>query len=337
MSTPHGIALEPTAMYFHDRFNSNRYVMNRPHEVARIGITTLELIGCVAAIGTGLWLGAMHVGFDLREAWNAGVLQAGFTSLELEMPESENDTDGNTNSDLSDSTTERHGSLTSEVGTTELHSMEIAQHPTVSVFSNSVSDNSGEQLEQELNRLREAIKRLEQDQTGTKTSSVDNAPSNANALQAKRNKVANDVSVGERTLIYWNKLNAIMAKEEQMRTVPAAGLTATNAGAFLSGRGKAYRYAANAMRGQPTQGVDPAVGNLAHDIASWYARGGELSDRAAQIMNSGSTTMRQGPMGKQWQTDERQHQNELRLINQRGDFLRKQMTGKYKLSFPDLQ
>ena len=67
------------------------------------------------------------------------------------------------------------------------------------------------------------------------------------------------------TLKYWNTLNKIMLKEEQMREAPDGGLTAENAGGFLAGRGKAARFAAEAISNLKTTNVDPEVAGHAQN------------------------------------------------------------------------
>ena len=47
------------------------------------GLSVLEMIGCLVAIGTGIWLGAHYLEFDLREAWNFGAEKTGLTSFEM--------------------------------------------------------------------------------------------------------------------------------------------------------------------------------------------------------------------------------------------------------------
>jgi hypothetical protein len=148
---------------------------------------------------------------------------------------------------------------------------------------------------------------------------------------------AADLEMGPRTLTYWNQLNDIMLREEQMRSVPLGGLTATNARDFLRRRGEAGQFAAEAIRQLPGAGVDPDVLAIAVDIAAWYERGNQLNSMGSFLMNKADTTARQGQPGQQWQDGEKAHHASVEEINRRGDVVRRRMVEKYGLAFPDLR
>ncbi len=141
---------------------------------------------------------------------------------------------------------------------------------------------------------------------------------------------------GQATLEYWNRLNSVMAEEEIMRQVPDDGLTAGNAVAFLVHRKEAAEFAADSIAAIPSDDVDPQVVDLAGNISQWYRRGISQAEMAIQLMGSDPASRRGSP-GKQWQTRERQHQQEVELINRRGDALRGTLIGTYGLDFPDLK
>ncbi len=51
----------------HRSSNKRNRIAKKHH---RRALSVLESIGCVAAIGTGIWLGATYLGLDLKAVWN---------------------------------------------------------------------------------------------------------------------------------------------------------------------------------------------------------------------------------------------------------------------------
>ena len=68
-------------------------------------------------------------------------------------------------------------------------------------------------------------------------------------------------STGEKTLAYWNGMNAIMEHEAALRAAPPK-IAADNALSFVSGETAAYQYAADAIRKLNRAGVDADVISL---------------------------------------------------------------------------
>ncbi|MBN1854782.1 MAG: hypothetical protein JW829_18765 [Pirellulales bacterium] len=295
------------------------------------GLSSMELIGILVAIGTGIWLGAMYIGFDLREAWNYGAQKTGLTSFQMEIPETVEDP-GSENIPAEDELSRnKTDAFESEVLSTQGTETMIEGETTGNHSSQKSIPKGASSPHHHHGQLK----------TSTSTGTRVELPESGDGGQTPEAKGTNQANqkgtVGSRTLAYWNKLNGIMAKEEQMRSVPSGGLTSANASAFLVSRGKAAQYAANAIRRLPTSGVDPDVCRQAQTIAQWYSQGAELSHRAIQLLESGSRSLRQGAEGKKWKADEHQHLDELNLINHRSDILRGQMSDRYGLPFPDLR
>ena len=265
------------------------------------------------------------MGVDLREVWNLAVDTAGFEQLGFELPEQQDE-------DVDAATADGADAPASESEENAGPSGEEAR----------ASTGDKEKIESEIGQLRQAIDRLSNSKG--EVNAPDQAPVNAPQTRPQDtdsksagNSTLKKAIVGKQTLAFWHKLNAIMLKEEQMRAAPAGGLTAGNAGAFLAGRGKANRYAAQSIRGLSKKNVDPLVANLAGDIAAWYESGAKINDQATFLMTEADPSARRGPLGESWKTAERQHRMEVDLLNRRGDALREQMTAKYGVAFPDLR
>jgi hypothetical protein len=142
--------------------------------------------------------------------------------------------------------------------------------------------------------------------------------------------------MGQTTLAYWNRLNAIIDREAGMRAAPPK-LTAGNALSFVTGQSDAYTYAAGAIRGLDPAGVDPQVLDLSRALALWYDQGAVNSREAGSLLQSNDVAARQGQPGKNWKTSFEDHRKQCLEINQRGERLRDELSRRYGLAFPKLK
>jgi hypothetical protein len=143
-------------------------------------------------------------------------------------------------------------------------------------------------------------------------------------------------STGEKTLAYWNGMNAIMEHEGAMRAAPPK-ITADNALSFVSGETAAYQHAADAIRKLNREGVDADVISLAREIVAWYNQGIANTHAAESLLQSADIASRQGQPGQDWQSAEKQHREQCLQINLRGEQLRESLSRKYGVAFPKLQ
>ena len=209
------------------------------------------------------------------------------------------------------------------------------------VVQENVADDPSTAVADEIRQLREDLLAEVREQIANEKSAVSNQPrDNFAAERAAQQSAAADAQrqeMGQRTLAYWNELNNIMLREEQMRKAPMGGLTAQNVKNFLKRRGQANKYAADAIHRLPTELVDPAVIAQASAIAGWYNHGSQVNDTADHLVSKGSGSERRGAPGEAWKQAEQQHNQSVDDINRRGDELRQQMIQKYGLPFPDLR
>jgi hypothetical protein len=139
-------------------------------------------------------------------------------------------------------------------------------------------------------------------------------------------------SVGERTLGYWRELGEIILRAQHEEQVRAAGSLRE----VLSARGKSCRAAVQGIRSLKTEGVDPEVVQLAQDFARWYERGAEISEEGAYLLDEGELSDAQGPVGRRWHSAQKQHREELDLLNRKSNSQRSKLATRYQLSFPGL-
>ncbi len=197
-------------------------------------------------------------------------------------------------------------------------------------------------LEQELALRREREARGEHRRTTHQTASPprevaahqasrDSEPSAKRAAEAR-----SDAGVGAVTLAHWNRMNDVIDQEAAMRQAPSGGITAANAGDFLSRRIEAGQFAAGELRSLPTEQVDPAVLRLNAKLAAWYERGAQISSTGRRLL-AGSESARRGPEGKAWQAADKSHQGEVQSLNLEAAQIQRAMQSKYRLAFPALR
>lgn len=144
-----------------------------------------------------------------------------------------------------------------------------------------------------------------------------------------------EMSAGETTLAYWNRLNEIIAKEGAMRAAPA-NVTAGNATGFVDARLQAGRFASGAIHNLDATGVDPGVVSLSRELIAWYDEEVSLNTRAQALLNSNDIAARKGAAGSSWRSGEERHQRTCTEINRRAAELRTRLTERYGLEFPPL-
>ena len=140
----------------------------------------------------------------------------------------------------------------------------------------------------------------------------------------------------ERTLAFWNGMNDVIRREASMRSTPSSGVNMSNAGDFVGKRVDAYSYAVSAFDKLDREGVDEKAIRTAREVRGWYAKGLEISLQAQTLMNSDSQT-RRGTAGLQWRAAEMKHNADVAAVNQQAAAVRKVLTEKYGVDFPELE
>jgi len=141
---------------------------------------------------------------------------------------------------------------------------------------------------------------------------------------------------GRATLNYWNRMNSVIAREAIMRTAPAGGVTASNAGSFLDRRIAAGEYAATELAKLDTTGVDPEVVALAGEVAAWYRDGVTVCRTGKDLFSGRNSGPDMRAATEQYKASEKAHAAAVNGVNARGKEVRDAMSRKYSLTFPPL-
>lgn len=278
---------------------------------ARCGLTSLETICTLLALGIGVGVGLVTVrgGWSNLAETTRGLVAAGEATA-TEEPDAASDVPA------------------------EDTSTPVAEPATVQPPLTTNSELNAE-LTKQLRELRREVSLLRSDRVAPEPTTANVRP--AEYLRSQQASSAQKAEQGRRTLAYWNKLNDIMENEESMRRVPFGGLTKSNAANFMKRRDKAGRFAIAAFDKLDDKLVDPDAVDLAREIRDWYAAGVELNRQGSELHRSNDAQARQGTAGKSWGDATKHHNQSVAELNRRGDRLQEKLTQRYGLRFPDLR
>lgn len=142
---------------------------------------------------------------------------------------------------------------------------------------------------------------------------------------------------GPATLAYWNSMNSVIEQEEKMRAAPTGGITNSNAVDFVDRRIAAGTFAAESLKSIPSAGVDTEALALSGKLAAWYLKGVEICKKGKYLLEKADMKTRKGPQGKEWQKQDKEHQQSVVGLNTQGEQVRTRLAAKYRLEFPALK
>jgi hypothetical protein len=142
---------------------------------------------------------------------------------------------------------------------------------------------------------------------------------------------------GTATLSYWNAINVVIEQEEKMRAAPTDGITNSNAVEFIDRRIAAGTFAAEGLKTLPSTGVDAEAIALSGKLAAWYLKGVEICKKGKFLLEKADAKTRKGPQGKEWQKQDKEHQQSVAALNAQGEQARTRLAAKYRLTFPPLK
>jgi len=243
-------------------------------------------------------------------------------------------------------------SLPEAATTTPAPQFEPPSVPATSVQQTNSVQGDSNQLQSEIEGLRQQLEaeklksevsRLRNELAAVKNSAHDresHAPARESAAPQPAKSTPKPASSGQNsgaaTFAYWNALNDIIVREASMRSAPDSGLSAANAGDFLSRRVEAGRFASSEIRRLDKSAVDPSVTRLGSQLAVWYDDNVKVAQAGGNLLGADAAS-RQGQAGKHYQADERSLQRDVTTINREAEQIRRKMSQKYGLDFPQLQ
>ncbi|MDA1213997.1 MAG: hypothetical protein O2955_15890, partial [Planctomycetota bacterium] len=149
--------------------------------------------------------------------------------------------------------------------------------------------------------------------------------------------VPQELPPGEATLAYWNKMNQIIAEEEQIRAVPFGGLQEVNMQNFLKRRVHSGKFAAIELERLGTEHVDPEVIELSKAFIDRYSQGANIAQLGEILYLQGIEDNRHGEHDKLWRTSEREQSRAIEELDKKSAELQKILSEKYQLKFPPIK
>jgi hypothetical protein len=138
----------------------------------------------------------------------------------------------------------------------------------------------------------------------------------------------------KQTLAYWNRLRNIAQDEAGLQTGTQAALSHTNADHAFALRGRVSQFAAKAVEAIPTEQVDSEALQLGQQLADWYVKSGNLYQQAARLWSDRNAQQSAAQLTRQWETSERQLQNEGQLLVNKAASVQASLSRRYKGEFP---
>ena len=301
--------------------NKRNHFAKKQH---RRALSVLESIGCIAAIGTGIWLGATYLGLDLKSAWNYGADKVGASSLRMEVAEIEEGSGDASvvqekNEGVLDDSKEANTSVQVQVDTASL----------------SPEEKKLLALKSQLASLQEAVNTLENQPEAE--ASDEQLDGNEKETEISTTiKAPTKAMKSEATLSYWNGLQELLQDEHKQRTTPSDESATASLQGYITYQSKVAKKTRQAIRSLKRDLVHQQVADLGNDFAAWFDKQVEINTDAAFLLGVASANARKGPLGKTWETKERHHRMELDLLKKRATALQQQMGEWYGQDFPNI-
>ncbi|HEX5470434.1 MAG TPA: hypothetical protein VFW73_01030 [Lacipirellulaceae bacterium] len=182
-------------------------------------------------------------------------------------------------------------------------------------------------LHQELGSLRNQIAALH---SGGEATASPNLPSPADTNATSQSRPSK-----EKTLAYWLRLNKIVARDAELQYDAESAANSSNAAKVFAVLGRIRHFSAKAVEALPADQIDESLLCFGRQLAQWYARGGDLCDRAVRVLESPTGQQARADLDEEWKKAEAQHQNEEKLLYQNATAVRNSLSRIYGLELPE--
>lgn len=255
----------------------------RPY--SRQGISIVEFVGCLVALGGGVVLGSMYLGVDLQ-----GLAVSTLEKADIQIPailtqQSNSDNSAAANPQTLSADIAKTAQAQSRDG--EVDDRGVAEGPTLILTDNAVAENFGEG-------------RVTDNANQVATSVAE--PELTDAEQRAATKAA------------WNVLTTAMKTEIDSRS--KVKLEAGNWQLFdyLLLRKNGHEAAVEAIDQIDLNGVDQRLKTHISRVLAWHRLGTTLFERATQLLTDAPTGQLTGPFAQSWQSSSTQHRMEEQLL-----------------------
>ena len=238
------------------------------------GVTIVEFLGCLVALGGGVALGLVYLGVDVQTL-AAGVLE----KADIKVPAL-----------LSEET---------QVGKTAPVDEAPSENQLLSFPGDMAPGDTGaEEI---------ALEPSEVATAGVETDSetVSSGASQVALTDAEKLAATHDC---------WVALNVCLREEAEHRSKSITKPGSWQLFDYLLHRQKGHQKVVEAIELLDHQGVDPRLETYVAQVLTWHRSGADLFDRAAQLLTDAPAGKLTGPFAQSWQSAATQHRMEEKLI-----------------------
>lgn len=250
------------------------------------GVSFVEFVGCLAALGGGVVLGSMYLGVDVQTL-AAGILE----KADIEVPAIlRENTQPNEPTPVAGEVEENVSSTLSDETPIDSPSESLA--PEQGDLAVNDGENSGENS---------ADSRDEAAGEGTEPIKLTDAETLA-ATQA-----------------CWLALNECISEEVDNRSKWLNDSQSWQLFDYLLYRKEGHQKVVASINQLDQYGIDPRLHAYVQQVLSWHRAGAELFERAAQLLTDAPAGNLTGPFAQSWQSAATQHRMEEKLILNKHD------------------
>lgn len=287
----------------------------------RAGLSILEFLGCLAALGGGLLLGSLYLGLNVKEMAYVVLEQAHVVDPRPKST-AEITTEGN--------------ATAAPAGSPEDASSTMTPDP---IASNTTTTPPADATEIAPSTAAEPVN-SESASTESESAPSDDGPTAGKLVESAlpapmaglfaREDLITPEQRQALTLAYWESLGACMLDEEQHR-VPAIDDEGNwQLFDYLTGRKDGHLKAAAAIAALDVRGVDDHVLAYSKKARAWHVDGAKLFGRAVDLLTDAPTAQLSGPFAQSWQSAATQHRMEARLLAEKQQAVRSYLDHAYE-------
>ena len=251
---------------------------------SRRGLSFLEFFGCIVALGSGLVIGSIYLGVDVKTLL-VGVME----QAEIVEPGYFAEQEAATQTDSEPS----HAALANE---TNEPSQTVSQETAREVAGNTA-------------------KTIERPQKPDAPSSLESVISNLVAEDTTETTLPlTEQEIATATQEYWEGLAAGIRQEVNYRTTLPESQSNWQLFEYLSHRAEGHEKAIEAIDTLKARAVDEQLLHHGKQVRDWHEAGAKLYRKAVALLTNSPKEQFSGPSAQSWQSSSTQHRMEEKLV-----------------------
>lgn len=258
----------------------------RDGRFSRRGLSFVEFVGCIVALSSGLVIGSIYLGVDVKTLFvgvleQADIVEPGYFS-------------GQPTSDRS------VAAQTQDTATLKAGTISESEGPIAAAADSEPADLSESRAEP------------------AAESKLENVISNLVAKNADNDEPPpTEVEVSEATQEYWEGLVDTIKEEVRQRTALPESQSNWQLFDYLSHRAKGHEQAVEAIEALPVSAVDKQLLGHGEQVRDWHQSGAKLYRYAVALLTSSPQKQFSGPSAQSWQSSSTQHRMEETLVREK--------------------